>query len=110
MPEKLKDLFFTASFVAQLGDAIQQVLPNFDKAKLTSLVFDADWETRELKERMRHLTHCLISPSVSVVTSIWAPSEPSGAPFTNCCSALDAICERTTTLSAVYRTFASLPM
>jgi len=59
MPEKLKDLFFTASFVAQLGDAIQQVLPNFDKAKLTSLVFDADRETRELKERMRHLTHCL---------------------------------------------------
>ena len=59
MPEKLKNLFFTASFVAQLGDAIRQVLPDFDKAKLTGLVFDADWESRELKERMRHITHCL---------------------------------------------------
>jgi len=59
MPEKLKDIFFTASFVAQLGDAIQRVYPDFDTGKLTGLVFDADWETRELKERMRHVTNCL---------------------------------------------------
>ena len=59
MPEKLKDLFFTDSFVAQLGDAIQRVLPNFDRAKRDHLVFDADWKTRELKERMRHVTECL---------------------------------------------------
>jgi 3-methyladenine DNA glycosylase AlkC len=59
MPEKLKDLFFTPSFVAQLGNAIQQVLPNFDKANLNDLVFDAGRETRELKERMRHITECL---------------------------------------------------
>jgi 3-methyladenine DNA glycosylase AlkC len=59
MPEKLKNLFFTASFVAQLCDAIARVLPNFDKAKLNDLVFDADWESKELKERMRHITECL---------------------------------------------------
>ena len=59
MPEKLKDLFFTASFVTQLGDAIQRVYPDFDQEKLSSLVFDAHWETRELKERMRHVTNCL---------------------------------------------------
>jgi 3-methyladenine DNA glycosylase AlkC len=59
MPEKLKDIFFTASFVTQLGDAIQRVCPDFDGQKLSSLVFDGDWESRELKERMRHVTHCL---------------------------------------------------
>jgi 3-methyladenine DNA glycosylase AlkC len=59
MPEKLKDIFFTASFVTELGDAIQRVYPDFDGEKLNSLVFDADWEGRELKERMRHVTDCL---------------------------------------------------
>jgi len=59
MPEKLKDIFFTASFVTQLGDAIQRVYPDFDTGKLTGFVFDADLETRELKERMRHVTNCL---------------------------------------------------
>jgi GNAT superfamily N-acetyltransferase len=34
VPEKLKHLFFTAPFVAQLGEAIQRVLPDFDRAKL----------------------------------------------------------------------------
>jgi 3-methyladenine DNA glycosylase AlkC len=59
VPEKLKNIFFTASFIAQLGEAIQQVLPTVDTARLNDLVFDADWETRELKERMRHITECL---------------------------------------------------
>jgi 3-methyladenine DNA glycosylase AlkC len=59
MPDKLKDLFFTASFVAQLGDAIQRVVPDFDRDKFSNLVFDASWESRELKERMRHVTECL---------------------------------------------------
>jgi 3-methyladenine DNA glycosylase AlkC len=59
MPEKLKDIFFTASFVTQLGDAIKRVHPEFDRERLRSLIFDADWESRELKERMRHVTECL---------------------------------------------------
>jgi 3-methyladenine DNA glycosylase AlkC len=59
MPEKLKDLFFTASFVAELGEALQRVCPEFDKGKFARLVFDASWESRELKERMRHVTECL---------------------------------------------------
>ena len=59
MPEKLKDLFFTASFVADLGEALHRVFPEFDRDKFTRLVFDASWESRELKERMRHVTECL---------------------------------------------------
>jgi len=59
MPEKLKDLFFTTSFVNELGHAIQQVYPDFDNEKLNSLVFHETFEAKELKEQMRHITHCL---------------------------------------------------
>lgn len=59
MTEKLNDLFFTPFFVSQLGDAIQQVQPEFDKEQFTGLVQDGTLETRELKGRMRHITRCL---------------------------------------------------
>ncbi|MDH4209126.1 MAG: DNA alkylation repair protein, partial [Anaerolineae bacterium] len=59
MPEKLKDLFFTASFISQLGEALHRACSDFDRDNFSSLVFDASWERRELKERMRHVTQCL---------------------------------------------------
>jgi 3-methyladenine DNA glycosylase AlkC len=59
MPEKLKDLFFTASFISELGEALHQACPDFEPDKFSSLVLDAGWEGRELKERMRHITECL---------------------------------------------------
>lgn len=59
MTEKLKDLFFTTSFVSRLGHAIQRVQPEFDKEQFTGLVQDGTLETRELKGRMRHITRCL---------------------------------------------------
>lgn len=59
MPEKLKNLFFTASFVADLGEALHRACPELDTDKFTGLVFDTSWEGRELKDRMRHITHCL---------------------------------------------------
>jgi 3-methyladenine DNA glycosylase AlkC len=59
MPEKLKDLFFTSSSIGQLGEAIEQVYPAFEKERFTALVFDADWDSRELKEKMRHVTERL---------------------------------------------------
>ena len=59
MPEKLKDLFFTPTSIGKLADAIEQVYPHFDRQRFTALVFDATWESKELKQRMRHLTHCL---------------------------------------------------
>jgi 3-methyladenine DNA glycosylase AlkC len=59
MAEKLKDLFLTNSFIDQLADAIQQVHPDFDKEQFTRLVHDGTWESKELKAKMRHVTHCL---------------------------------------------------
>jgi 3-methyladenine DNA glycosylase AlkC len=59
MPEKLKDLFFSKRFIEQLAEAIQQIYPDFDKEKLLQAVYDEGWEDRELKARMRHLSHCL---------------------------------------------------
>ena len=59
MPEKLKDLFFSRSFVDQLGDAVYQVYPDFDKNEFIRLVYDGTWEARELKDKMRHITRCL---------------------------------------------------
>ena len=40
MPEKLKDLFFTDLFIDQLGDAIRDVYPDFEREKFTRLVYD----------------------------------------------------------------------
>ena len=59
MPEKLKDLFFADTFISTLGDSLRREYPDFDKAKFTRLVHDEAWETRELKQRMRHVSHCL---------------------------------------------------
>jgi 3-methyladenine DNA glycosylase AlkC len=59
MPEKLKDLFFTASFVDELGHAIRQAYSDFDKEKFDGLLFDRAFEAMELKEKMRHITRCL---------------------------------------------------
>jgi 3-methyladenine DNA glycosylase AlkC len=59
MPEKLKDLFFTASSIARLADAIAEAHPAFDQEHFTALVFDSTWDSKELKQRMRHVTECL---------------------------------------------------
>src|SRR4030042_5071020 len=59
MPQKLKALFFTASFIAELAEALHRVCDDFDGDRCSNLVFDASWESRELKERRRHVTECL---------------------------------------------------
>lgn len=59
MPDKLKDLFFSSSFIDQLADTLQEIYPAFDKARFTRLIYDANWEARELKEKMRHVSGCL---------------------------------------------------
>ena len=59
MAEKLKDMFFSESFVRGLARAIGAVDEKFEKERFVRLVFDKDWEERELKARMRHVTECL---------------------------------------------------
>ena len=59
MPDKLKDIFLTRSTVSDMVDAVEQVYPQFERQAFEHLVFDGTWEDKELKQRMRHLAHCL---------------------------------------------------
>jgi len=59
MPEKLKDLFFSDKFIMELGNATQDVYPDFDQTEFNHLIYGDDWESKELKQKMRHTTHCL---------------------------------------------------
>lgn len=58
MPEPLKNLFNEQS-VDVLAQAVGNVYPPFDRAALMASVFNPDWESLELKARMRHVTTCL---------------------------------------------------
>lgn len=58
MPEPLKNMFNMQSVTA-LGEAIRANYPAFDLAAFKTAVLDSDWESRELKQRMRHIATCL---------------------------------------------------
>lgn len=58
MPEPLKNLY-TPAYVQTLADALHNVNPAFVPARFMARVFDSEWENRELKQRMRHITVCL---------------------------------------------------
>jgi len=59
MAERLKDIFFTDTSINKFGDSIKLCYPEFDKGKFLKLVFNDEWQSKELKERMRHTTICL---------------------------------------------------
>ncbi|MBN1479142.1 DNA alkylation repair protein [candidate division KSB1 bacterium] len=59
MAEKLKNMFFTPGSIEKFAHAIKEQYADFDVALFKKLVFDDQWETLELKERMRHTTCCL---------------------------------------------------
>lgn len=59
MAKKLKHLFFTSDSINELADTITRFYPSFDKAKFIGAVFDSSWESKELKEKMRHTAICL---------------------------------------------------
>lgn len=59
MADRLKDRFFADKFFTELANAIQGVYPKFDRKEFHRLVNGDDWESKELKEKMRHTTHCL---------------------------------------------------
>jgi 3-methyladenine DNA glycosylase AlkC len=58
MPEPLKNMYNERSVTA-LGEAIRANYPAFDLAAFKTAVFDPDWESRELKQRMRHIATSL---------------------------------------------------
>jgi len=58
MPEPLKNLY-NEPFFKSLNAAMYQAYPEFDAQKFNALIFDENWEAKELKQRMRHITESL---------------------------------------------------
>lgn len=58
MPEPLKNMYNEA-YISTVSSAVEVVYPSFDSEGFKHRVFDNDWSTRELKDRMRHITTCL---------------------------------------------------
>jgi 3-methyladenine DNA glycosylase AlkC len=59
MAEPLKNLYFTPFSIRHLADVVRAVAPDFDRERFLALVFDDQWETLELKDRMHHTARCL---------------------------------------------------
>ncbi len=58
MAEQLKH-YFNTQFFQHLNERLLNAWNGFDESKLLELIHDADWDDRELKDRMHHLAHCL---------------------------------------------------
>lgn len=58
MAELLKNIY-SREFFETLADLLNQVLSSFDKEQFLSDIYDAEWEGRELKDRMRHISNVL---------------------------------------------------
>ncbi|MES2728224.1 MAG: DNA alkylation repair protein [Bacteroidota bacterium] len=58
MPEPLKNLYSKA-LISQLADSLHSSYNAFDKSHFIKTVFDKDWDNKELKQRMRHITNSL---------------------------------------------------
>jgi 3-methyladenine DNA glycosylase AlkC len=58
VPEPLKNLY-NKSFFNELINVLCQVYPCFPHQRFLKLIFDDDWDEKELKARMRHITLCL---------------------------------------------------
>lgn len=59
MAERLKDRFFSDKFVTDLGLALKRVYPGFRQAEFRKLIYADDWESKELKQKMHHLTRSM---------------------------------------------------
>lgn len=58
MPEPLKNMY-SKNYLNNFADVFVKIYPKFDKTKFLNLVFDKDWDKKELKQRMRHISVCL---------------------------------------------------
>lgn len=54
----LKNMY-NATFYNSFCDALEKVVAPFDRQQFFDLIFDKDWEGKELKERMKHTTKVL---------------------------------------------------
>ena len=53
MATPLKDLY-SSEFYELFSDILSHTLPTFDKEKYLNLIFDQEWEQKELKQRIHH--------------------------------------------------------
>ena len=58
MAEPLKNMYSKA-YMSKFADVFASIDPRFSRKKFLNLVFDRDWEEKELKQRMRHISICL---------------------------------------------------
>ena len=58
MPDALKNMY-DSKFVHQLAETIQRHHSSLDKETLQTLVLDKNWEARELKSRMQHISRSI---------------------------------------------------
>lgn len=59
MAELLKDRYFQHVFFDKLVKEISTIYPLFDAEKFLKLLYVEDWDSKELKARMRHVSQCL---------------------------------------------------
>lgn len=58
MPLQLKEIY-NQKFFFTLNKSLKKFHPKFNEQKFLTLIFDANWKKRELKQRMRHISNCL---------------------------------------------------
>lgn len=58
MPEPLKNLY-NRQYLERFAGVLFKIHSPFNKKNFLQQVFDNEWENRELKQRMRHITICL---------------------------------------------------
>ncbi len=59
MAELLINQYFTSTFVASLGEKLQEVKPDWDHQAFCEALYDKEWQDRALKQRMSHIARCL---------------------------------------------------
>ncbi len=75
MPEPLKNLY-TKTLIDNLSEAIVKHYTDFNYRQFKRYVFDQDWQQRELKQRLRHITrglHQFLPDSYSKALKILKP-------------------------------------
>ncbi|MGX1930048.1 DNA alkylation repair protein [Flagellimonas sp. 2504JD4-2] len=58
MAELFKNIY-NSTFFDRFTHCVQEVFPAFDKTSFLKEIYDDEWDNKELKERMRHITHAL---------------------------------------------------
>ncbi len=73
MAEPFKNIY-NDKFFSEFTQALELIVPHFDKKLFYDRIFDNQWENRELKQRMKHISmtlkHFLPADYKSSITKI----------------------------------------